>query len=103
VAGESSKAEHPEAGAEGLHARDHQRIAKRETLTQIVIDCPTETGSQHSKNAKGVASDRAWPIRENPHSNNDCEDAGKFETDQMFAKDKHGNQHGEGRFQIQQQ
>ena len=103
LAGENRQAEHPETGAEGLDARDHQRIAKRETLTQIVIDRPAETGAQHGKDADKVATDRAWLIGEYPCSSNDRKDAGQFESDQMFAKDKHGNQHGEERFQIQEQ
>ena len=40
LAGDGREAEHPEPGAEGLDARDRQRIAKREPLTQIVVDRP---------------------------------------------------------------
>jgi hypothetical protein len=31
------------------------------------------------------------------------EDAGKFESGQMFANNQHGNQHGEDGFQTQEQ
>ena len=103
LAGENRQAEHPQTGTESLDTRDHQRIAQREALTQIVIDRPAETGAQHGKDAKNIATDRAGLIGENPCSNNDSKDAGQFESDQMFAKNDHGNQHGEGRFQIQEQ
>lgn len=103
LAGENRKTEHPETGAKGLDTRNHQRIAQRETLTQIVIDRPAETGPQHGKDADNVATDRTGLIGAYPCSNNDREDAGQFKSAQMLAKDQHGNQHGEGRFQVQEQ
>ena len=89
------------ASEERLGPGQHQRVAKREPLRQVVVDSPDGTRACEGEHAEPVDVDLAGPEAEEGGAYENQDRARRFEAPEVFPEERDGDQDRERALEVE--
>lgn len=91
------------SGAEGLATDQDERIAKRQALSQVVVDTPQGASTRERQDAETVHVDLTGSVAQNGSATENESRGPRLAAAKVFAKERHGDQNCEWPFEVQQE